>query len=76
MGVSSGDINCDGKIDFFFSNFGTYATTLVSQGTRSSNLPTIWCFGNDNGTMYCPEMDHYDPNNFSYVSPFGWGTGM
>jgi hypothetical protein len=60
MGLSYGDYNCDGAIDFFSTNLGTW---LGGQTAESR-----WFLGDGNGNFLDPGVgDLVD-------TPFGWGT--
>lgn len=71
MGFSFGDLNADGNLDFFATNFGDYANQLfpfpIPQGLFSSR----WFLSNGDGTFSDPGQGGLGP-----VSPFGWGTSM
>eukprot|EP00486_Rosalina_sp_Unknown_P011745 CAMPEP_0201581424 /NCGR_PEP_ID=MMETSP0190_2-20130828/67878_1 /ASSEMBLY_ACC=CAM_ASM_000263 /TAXON_ID=37353 /ORGANISM="Rosalina sp." /LENGTH=548 /DNA_ID=CAMNT_0048019315 /DNA_START=62 /DNA_END=1705 /DNA_ORIENTATION=+ len=77
MGIAQGDLNCDGKLDLFVSNFGSYARDVVSAlfNPISLNYPTRWFFNDDsvNGNF---EPDSNNIFNFDFVSPFGFGCAM
>jgi hypothetical protein len=62
MGLSLGDYNCDGHLDFHATNLGDYLTaTLGAQ-------PTRWFLGGPGGS-------YSDPGVGGLVSTsFGWGT--
>lgn len=65
MGLSFGDINCDGQMDLFASNTGDYPSDIVGEtGSR-------WFLGNTQGGFT-------DSKDTIYNTPsvFGWGTGM
>jgi hypothetical protein len=60
MGLSFGDYNCDGYLDFFSTNLGRYVGGAVSQNSR-------WYLGGPKGFV--------DVQVGSLVgTPFGWGT--
>lgn len=74
MGFSFGDLNCDGNMDFFATNGGDYAVSLMYNimtmppypiGTNASR----WFLQQDDGTFT-------DPGNNEELksSLFGWGT--
>ncbi len=62
MGLSFGDFNCDGSMDFFGTNFGRYVGGVV-QNSR-------WLLGSPNGTFSDPQVGAALGNG----TPFGWGT--
>lgn len=72
MGIAQGDLNCDGDLDLFVSNFGAYARDVITFGQLSLNYPTQWFFQDDsvNGN-FAPDTN--DIFNFDFVTPFGWG---
>ncbi len=73
MGLSIGDLNCDGNLDVYGSNFGDYAVgSLRGQdnveplGTQASR----WFLGNGDGTFTDPGV------SILIATPFGWGTAI
>ncbi|MEM6796518.1 MAG: CRTAC1 family protein, partial [Acidobacteriota bacterium] len=79
MGLSFGDVNGDGRLDFFGSNFGDYGITLISPidpvyadffnydlGRGTSR----WLLGQEDGTFLDPGVGNL------MATPFGWGTSM
>lgn len=67
MGLSFGDINCDGHMDFFATNFGDYLGPAMNRGKLASR----WFLGSANGTFQDPGV-----NPEAGASVFGWGTSM
>jgi len=61
MGLSFGDVNCDGNMDFFATNLG------YSRAGADSR----WILGQSDGTFVDPGRG---PD--IVASPFGWGTSM
>jgi len=61
MGLSFGDLDCDGTIDFFATNLGSYA--------RRS--PSRWFFNSASGHFTDPGLG---PD--IVADPFGWGTSI
>lgn len=61
MGLSFGDVNCDGYLDFFATNLG-YAR---------ANGSSRWFLGQPDGSFVEPGLG---PD--IVASPFGWGTSM
>ena len=59
MGYSYGDLNCDGTLDFFVTDTGSYLTPL---------RPSRWLLQNANGTFTNPGLGSLGG------TPFGWGT--
>ena len=60
MGLSFGDFNCDGSMDFFGTNFGRYVGGVV-QNSR-------WLLGSPSGVFSDPQVGDLKG------TPFGWGT--
>jgi hypothetical protein len=67
MGLSFGDINCDGHMDFFATNFGDYLSPAASRGKLASR----WFLGSAHGRFRDPGV-----NAELGASVFGWGTSM
>lgn len=67
MGLSFGDLNCDGRMDFFATNFGDYAGPAANRGKLASR----WFLGAAHHTFRDPGV-----NAEVGASVFGWGTGM
>ncbi|MCA9774345.1 MAG: CRTAC1 family protein, partial [Myxococcales bacterium] len=69
MGLSFGDFNCDGALDFFATNFGDFAFSVVGTVPPTPGaLASRWFLGGPGG--------HFtDPGVGALVTtPFGWGT--
>ncbi len=60
MGLAFGDFNCDGNMDFFSTNLGSWAGS-------PANVPQ-WFLGQSNGTFVDPGIAPLT------ALPFGWGT--
>ncbi|MEM9926259.1 MAG: CRTAC homolog protein [Cyanobacteria bacterium P01_D01_bin.50] len=68
MGLSFGDINADGNLDIFGSNFGDHGVATFDLLTYEGS--SRWFLGQDDGTFI-------DPGLGDLVStPFGWGNSM
>ena len=65
MGLSFGDYDCDGTVDFFATNFGDYQPVGVPQPGRQ---PSRWFLGRAEGTFEDPGVGEL------VTTPFGWGT--
>jgi hypothetical protein len=65
MGLSFGDLNCDGYLDFFATNLGDYFAPFSAQKAASR-----WFLGQPSGGFYDSIEGELDP------SSFGWGTSM
>ncbi len=59
MGFAFGDLNCDGKLDFFVTDTGSYLTPL---------RPSRWYLQNADGSFTNPGLGALGG------LPFGWGT--
>ena len=73
MGLSFGDFNGDGIIDFFATNLGNYIEKYVTSNSPMVDFPStsrssIWFLGSPNGT--------FTDAGFGTIEPtaFGWGT--
>lgn len=70
MGLAFGDLNCDGNLDMFATNFGDYANSLISPLPYTLGDETSrWLLGNGDGTFT-------DPAVGTMATPFGWGTAI
>jgi hypothetical protein len=65
MGLSFGDYNCDGYLDFFSTNLGRYV------GGRTNN--SRWFYGSASKVFSDPGITTV-PNGGIGGTPFGWGT--
>ena len=74
MGLSFGDINCDGHMDFFATNGGDYAVALMYSLMNIPKYPlgtnaSRWFLGSDDGTFSDPGL-----NAELKSSVFGFGN--
>ena len=74
MSLSIGDLNCDGSLDLFSSNFGDYGLGFLAPlfGLPPAALGqemSRWLLGNGNGTFS-------DSLGDGVSSVFGWGSGI
>ena len=70
MSLSAGDLNCDGNVDLFGSNFGDYDNVNVGVPYQLGLLATRWFLGNGDGTYSDPGVGD------TISSVFGWGSSM
>ncbi len=67
MGLAFGDLDCNGQLDVFGSNFGDYVPFAVPEPGRQTSR---WYLGQGNNTFS-------DPGVGDLVStPFGWGNSI
>ena len=74
MGLSFGDLNCDGEMDLFSTNIGDYARTILPNPAKISTLgllATRFLLRQSDGT-------YIDPGAPASViaSSFGWGQNI
>ena len=69
MGISFGDYNSDGHLDFFATNMGVYnmAPDEVWERNLDQNS-SRWYLAAGDGTFYRPSLENV------VATPFGWGT--
>ncbi|MFQ5776697.1 MAG: CRTAC1 family protein [Terriglobia bacterium] len=72
MGLGFGDLNCDGALDIYASNFGDYDTAVLGTPDAGVNgaRATRWLLGNGDGTFTDPGVGSLG------ASVFGWGTAV
>ena len=69
MGLSFGDFNSDGRLDFFATNDGDYLKNALEPLVGvSDSWPSAWFLGRDGGFTF-PGLGTMG------TSRFGWGTG-
>jgi len=71
MGVSFGDLNCDGHMDFFASNVGDYQSPGRPRSFPLGVLSSRWFLGQANGVFSDPGV-----GDDLITSTFGWGTSI
>ncbi|MEM1178591.1 MAG: CRTAC1 family protein [Acidobacteriota bacterium] len=74
MSMSFGDLDCDGQLDLFSSNFGDYGLAWLNSlfGLPPYQLGqemSRWLLGRGDGTFI-------DPLGDGQASVFGWGSGI
>ncbi|MCG8454900.1 MAG: VCBS repeat-containing protein, partial [Holophagales bacterium] len=71
MGLDFGDLDCDGSLDFFASNFSDLASLAQSGGTAPIGVfPSRWYLATAPGGFVAPPLGPL------VTTPFGWGTGV
>ena len=71
MALDFGDFNCDGRLDFFASNFSDFTASSQSGGASESGVfPSRWYLGQADGSYAAPALGELE------TTPFGWGTGV
>lgn len=69
MGLSFGDFDGNGLLDFFGSNFGNYAGLAFFGSVPTTTLDSHWWLQQPDGSFEDPTLDpDFD------ATPFGWGT--
>ena len=71
MGFAWGDIDCDGTMDLFGSNFGDYGFQLFPTPVEPGAFQSRWFTNNGDGTFDDPGL-----GDLGGTTPFGWGTSM
>lgn len=70
MGLSFGDINSDGYLDFFATNVSDYFPSFLGRVVPAGTVPSRWFLGQANG-IFKPQG-----SGALITTPFGWGTSM
>lgn len=70
MGLAFGDLNADGHMDMFVSNFGDYSLTLFPVTYNLGDASSRWFLGQPDGTFADPGVGGL------VATPFGWGTAV
>lgn len=71
MGLSFGDLNCDGTLDMYTTNMGDYGPGSLGFTVPNGLFSTRAHYGNGDGTF----VDGGIPNGLNATS-FGWGISM
>ncbi len=69
MGVSFGDLNCDGAMDFFATSFGDYDNPTFGVPYVGGSA-SRWLLGNGDGTFRDEGVGSLN------ATPFGWGNAI
>lgn len=70
MGLSFGDLNCDGHLDLFASNAGDFDFSTFKIPYMRGDLTTRWFLGNGDGTFTDPGVGDL------VATPFAWGNAI
>ena len=70
MGLSFGDLDCNGTLDILGSNFGDYGFSVLGLPYALEDQATRWLYGNGDGTFTDPGL------GASISSVFGWGNAV
>jgi hypothetical protein len=70
MGLAFGDLNCDGRMDLFGSNFGDWAPSNSPIPHSVGDFTSRWFLGQPDGTFADPGVGELR------ATPFGWGVSM
>lgn len=68
MGLAISDLNCDGHLDIFGSNFGDYGFTPFNPNYQLGDMTSRWLLGNADGSFDDPGA------GVLIATPFGWGA--
>ncbi len=70
MGITFGDLDCDGSLDLFGSSFGDYGNPILNLPYRQGGSTSRWFLGRGDGTFTDPGVGELA------ATPFGWGSGI
>jgi hypothetical protein len=70
MGLAFGDLDCNGTLDLWASNFGDYSFSLIGQ-VGLGRLASRWLLGRGDGTFDDPGV-----GDEVVATPFSWGAAV
>ncbi|MEM6455827.1 MAG: CRTAC1 family protein [Acidobacteriota bacterium] len=70
MGLAFGDLDCNGRLDLFASNFGDHLLAIRPFPFARGDATTRWFLGHDDGTFSDPGVGDLK------TAPFGWGAAV
>ena len=71
MGLAFGDLNHDGALDLFATNFGNFLGTSLELAAGFQNFtPSQWLLGQGDGSFVNPGLGSIEN------TPFGWGAAI
>lgn len=68
MGLGIGDLDCNGTLDIFGSNFGDYMFESLGTPSTLGADATRWLLGHGDGSFSDPSV--------GYATAFGWGNAV
>jgi enediyne biosynthesis protein E4 len=68
MGLSFGDFNQSGQLDFFATNFGNWGEFFAGAPVNPDDRPSRWFLQQPDGSFLDPHVGELQ------TTPFGWGT--
>jgi hypothetical protein len=74
MGLSYGDFNCDGIMDFFATSQGDYIAPFDGAAEPPGTQSSRWLLGSPSGDFVDSKTVGLGVNGLG-ATPFGWGTG-
>ena len=70
MGIAFGDLDCDGALDLFASNFGDYGAGSIGIPVPRGTFASRWFLGRGDGTFSDPGVGDL------VATPFAWGAAI
>ena len=68
MGLAFGDLDCNGTVDIFASNLGSYMFVAFGMPSELQAEASRWLLGNGDGSFSDPQV--------SEATAFGWGNAI